>query len=172
VESEESPVRSRGDASAPALDWGYLASLGTAPRWTLETDRGTVVVQLDPEEAPLTVQTIAKLSEEGRFDGVPFHRVVPNFVAQGGDFASGDGFGGPGFTIKSEFTQVPYLRGSVGMASAGKDTEGSQFFFTHSMQPHLDGSYTNFGWVLGGMDVVDQLDVGDRILRASVERGG
>ena len=168
--SERGPAASR--AETPALDWAYLVGLGSAPRWTLETDRGTLVVRLDPEEAPLTVQTLARLSQEGRFDGVSFHRVVPNFVAQGGDVGAGDGSGGPGFAIKSEFTEVPYLRGSAGMASAGKDTEGSQFFFTHSMQPHLDGSYTNFGWVISGMDVVDRLDVGDRILRATVEPGG
>jgi len=117
------------------------------------------------------VQTLARFTQEGRYDGVAFHRVVPNFVAQGGDFTSGDGFGGPGFTIRSEFTEVPYLRGGAGMASAGKDTEGSQFFFTHSMQPHLDGAYTTFGWVISGMDVVDRLDVGDRIVRATIEPG-
>jgi cyclophilin family peptidyl-prolyl cis-trans isomerase len=161
-----------GDPSpgTPALDWGYLSGLGAAPRLVLETARGRVVVRMEPEEAPQTVQTIATLAEAGRYDGVPFHRVVPNFVVQGGDFASGDGFGGPGFTIRSEFTLVPYLRGVIGMASAGKDTEGSQFFITHSMQPHLDGGYTSFGWVVEGMDVVDRLLVGDRIERATVER--
>ncbi len=129
-----------------------------------------MVVRLETEEAPQTVQTIARLAEAGRYDGVPFHRVVPNFVVQGGDFASGDGFGGPGFTIRSELTLIPYLRGVIGMASAGKDTEGSQFFITHSMQPHLDGGYTAFGWVVEGMDVVDRLLVGDRIVRATIER--
>jgi peptidylprolyl isomerase len=166
------PAPAPAASAAPAVDWRYLARLGTEPRWVLETNRGTVVVRLDPDEAPLTVQTLARLSQEGRYDGVRFHRVVPNFVVQGGDVASRDGFGGPGFTITSEFTEVPYLRGGAGMASAGKDTEGSQFFFTHSMQPHLDGSYTTFGWVVSGMDVVDRLDIGDRILRATVERGG
>ncbi len=153
------------------LDWAYLAELGTAPRLVLETEKGRVVVRLATEEAPQTVQTIARLAEGGRYDGVPFHRVVPNFVAQGGDFASGDGYGGPGFTIRSEFTLIRYLRGVIGMASAGKDTEGSQFFITHSMQPHLDGAYTAFGWVVDGMDAVDRLLVGDRILKATVERG-
>lgn len=154
----------------PAVDWGYLSGLGDAPRLVLETARGRVAVRMETEEAPQTVQTIATLAEAGRYDGVPFHRVVPNFVVQGGDFASGDGFGGPGFTIRSEFTLIPYLRGVIGMASAGKDTEGSQFFITHSMQPHLDGGYTAFGWVVEGMDVVDRLLVGDRIVRATVER--
>jgi peptidylprolyl isomerase len=98
--------------------------------------------------------------------------VVANFVAQGGDFSSGDGFGGPGFTIPSEFTELRFLEGVIGMASAGKDTEGSQFFITHSPQPHLDGLYTAFGRVVSGMDVVAELLVGDRIVRATVERGG
>lgn len=173
---EAPPLPGREEAAdpavpVPALDWEALAALGAAPRWILDTDLGRVVVQFAPEEAPLTVQTLVRLSREGKYDGVLFHRVVPNFVAQGGDFASGDGFGGPGFTITSEFTEVPYLRGSAGMASAGKDTEGSQFFFTHSMQPHLDGGYTAFGWIISGMDVADRLDVGNRILRATVERG-
>ena len=95
--------------------------------------------------------------------------MVPNFVVQGGDFARRDGFGGPGFSIRSEFTQIPYRRGVLGMASSGKDTEGSQFFIMHSMAPHLDGGYTAFGWVESGMDVVDRLYVEDRILTARVE---
>lgn len=156
---------------AARVDWRYLATLGPAPRLILDTEEGRVVVRMATEEAPLTTQTIARLAQEGRYDDVPFHRVVPNFVVQGGDFASGDGFGGPGFTIRSEFGEIPYLRGVIGMASAGKDTEGSQFFITHSMQPHLDGGYTSFGWVVEGMDVVDLLQVGDRIVKASVEPG-
>jgi peptidylprolyl isomerase len=163
------PAEDRPDPGA--LDWAYLRALGTAPRLALETERGRVVVQLATEEAPQTVQTIVRLAEGGRYDGVPFHRVVPNFVAQGGDVGSRDGYGGPGFTIKSEFTLIPYLRGVIGMASAGKDTEGSQFFLTHAMQPHLDGGYSAFGWVVEGMGVVDRLLRGDRIVRATVERG-
>lgn len=160
-----------GAALAPSMDWAYLASLGRHPRLVLETDRGRVVLRLHAEEAPLTVQTITRLASEGRYDGVPFHRVVPNFVVQGGDFSTGDGFGGAGFTIRSEFNLLPFDEGVVGMASAGKDTEGSQFFITHSAQPHLDGAYTAFGRVSKGMDVVARLMVGDRIIRATVEAG-
>ncbi|HKJ03808.1 MAG TPA: HEAT repeat domain-containing protein, partial [Longimicrobiales bacterium] len=98
-EAEEAPSLAAGAGTTPAVEWAYLAGLGVAPRWVLETNRGRVVVRLDPEEAPLTVQTLARLSEAGRYDGVPFHRVVPNFVVQGGDVTSGDGSGGPGFTI-------------------------------------------------------------------------
>jgi len=153
------------------VDWPALTALGSRPRVTLETAKGTVTLVLDAESAPLTVQTIAGFAREGKYDGVPFHRVVPNFVVQGGDFTRRDGYGGPGFSIRSEFTETPYLRGVLGMASSGKDTEGSQFFITHSMQPHLDGAYTAFGWVEDGMDVVDQLYEEDVIVAARVRAG-
>jgi peptidylprolyl isomerase len=153
------------------VDWRALATLGPRPRMVLETEKGTVTLVLDAESAPLTVQTIAGFAQEGRYDGVPFHRVVPNFVVQGGDFVRKDGYGGPGFSIRSEFTETPYLRGELGMASSGKDTEGSQFFITHSMQPHLDGAYTVFGWVEAGMDVVDLLYEEDVIVTVRVEAG-
>jgi cyclophilin family peptidyl-prolyl cis-trans isomerase len=151
------------------IDWPAAAGLGSRVRLVLETEKGRVVLILDAESAPLTVQTIAGFAQEGRYDGVPFHRVVPNFVVQGGDFSRRDGYGGPGFDIRSEFTETPYLRGAVGMASSGKDTEGSQFFITHSMQPHLDGGYTVFGWVEEGMNNVDLLYEEDLILTARVE---
>lgn len=168
--SAEEPQAEAG-AQVPALDWAYLASLGRHPRLVLDTERGRVVIRLHTEEAPLTVQTITRLASEGRYDGIPFHRVVPNFVVQGGDFATGDGFGGAGFRIVSEFNLLAFDEGVVGMASAGKDTEGSQFFVTHSSQPHLDGGYTAFGRLVSGDDVVARLMVGDRITRATVEPG-
>jgi peptidylprolyl isomerase len=151
------------------VDWEALAALGPRPKLILEMEKGTVTLILDAESAPLTVQTIAGFAQEGLYDDTPFHRVVPNFVVQGGDFSRQNGSGGPGFSIRSEFTQIPYRRGVIGMASSGKDTEGSQFFITHSMAPHLDGGYTAFGWVESGMDVVDVLYEEDRILRARVE---
>lgn len=156
------------------IDWGYLAKLGDAPRLVLDTNRGTVVVRLDTDEAPQTVQTVARLTQAGKYDGVPFHRVVPDFVVQGGDFTNHDGSGSPGFTIDSEFTEIPFMRGVIGMAriAGHKDTEGSQFFITYSMQPHLDGAYTAFGWVVKGMSVVDRLVPGDTLIHASIERGG
>jgi len=156
----------------PSIDWGALQELGPHPRLVLETNRGTVTIELDAEQAPQTTQTITRFAREGRYDGVPFHRVVPNFVVQGGDFARRDGFGGPGFFLRTEATRIGHRRGTVGMASAGTDTEGSQFFVPHSMQPHLDGSYTAFGRVTDGMDVVDQLREYDRIESARVEATG
>ncbi|MGH7477434.1 MAG: peptidylprolyl isomerase, partial [Longimicrobiales bacterium] len=153
------------------VDWDALRALGRHPLLVLATPRGTIVLRLDAEQAPLTTQTITGLAREGRYDGVPFHRVVPNFVIQGGDFARRDGFGGPGFEIRSEFTRIPYRQGTLGMASAGKDTEGSQFFVTHSLQPHLDGAYTAFGVVVSGQDAVDAILEGEPILSASVRPG-
>ena len=152
-----------------SVDWTFLRAMGARPRLALDTERGRIVVELDAEEAPLTVQTVLQLAQEGRYDGVPFHRVVPDFVIQGGDFERGDGYGGPGFVIRSEFTRIPFARGTIGMASAGRDTEGSQFFLTHSAQPHLDGRYTAFGRVVQGMEVVDAILEGDRVRRASVQ---
>ncbi|MFC1544482.1 peptidylprolyl isomerase, partial [Gemmatimonadota bacterium] len=154
------------------IDWERLSGYGSRPRLQLITDRGTILVALDPGQAPQTCETILRFAEEGAYDGVPFHRVVTNFVIQGGDFERADGFGGPGFAIRSEFTRIPYRRGVIGMASGGKDTEGSQFFITHSPQPHLDGRYTAFGQVVRGMSVVDSIIQGDRVIAAEVIRGG
>ncbi|WP_157621196.1 peptidylprolyl isomerase [Salisaeta longa] len=153
----------------PPIDWNALQALGPRPRLVLATERGRIVLQLFTPLAPQTVQVITRFVREGRYDNVPFHRVVPNFVVQGGDFARADGWGGPGFFLRSAFTGHGYTRGTLGMASAGKDTEGSQFFITHSMQPHLDGRYTAFGQVLTGQSVVDRLVVGDSILNATVQ---
>lgn len=170
----DSQAHPMGDAPGPESrpDWTLLRDVGSHPRLVLETARGRIVVELDAEEAPVTVQTMVRLAREGRLDGVPFHRVVPNFVIQGGDFERGDGFGGPGFSIPSEFTRVSFRMGTIGMASAGKDTEGSQYFLTHSMQPHLDGRYTAFGRVVEGTDVVNRILRGDEVTRAAVEPGG
>ncbi|NOK14602.1 peptidyl-prolyl cis-trans isomerase [Corallococcus exercitus] len=122
---------------------------------TLRTRKGDITVLLDPD-APLTGGNLVALAKQGYFRGITFHRVVPDFVAQGGD-PRGDGEGGPGHSIRCEMTRRPYARGTVGMALSGKDTGGSQFFFTHSPQPHLDGRYTAFGEVVSGMDAVDAL---------------
>jgi peptidylprolyl isomerase len=145
------------------LDFAYLRALPDTISATLETARGTVDLILFKDAAPFTIMALAKLSEQrGFFRGGTFHRVVPNFVVQGGD-PRGDGWGGPGFTLRSEFSPLGYETGTVGIASAGKDTEGSQFFITHSPQPHLDGRYTIVGRVLRGQDVVDQIRIDDRI---------
>lgn len=126
------------------------------------TSRGEFTIQLLPNEAPLNVDNFVQLAKRGYFAGITFHRVVPNFVIQDGD-PRGDGNGGPGYQIRCEINEVPYERGAVGMALSGKDTGGSQWFATHSPQPHLDGGYTVFGKVIRGMDVVDNSVRGDVI---------
>ena len=143
-------------------DKRVLASLSPqySPHAYIDTDKGTIEVELTILDAPLTVENFVTLARKGYFNGLTIHRVVPDFVVQDGD-PRGDGEGGPGFTIRDEINERPYLRGTVGMALAGKDTGGSQFFITHSPQPHLDARYTVFGHVVNGMDVVDRIAVGD-----------
>jgi cyclophilin family peptidyl-prolyl cis-trans isomerase/HEAT repeat protein len=127
------------------------------------TSKGSFTIDFLPEDAPLTVDNFVKLARSGYFNGVEVHRVVPNFVMQDGD-PRGDGNGGPGWSIRCEVNMVPYERGAVGMALSGKDTGGSQWFVTHSPQPHLDGGYTVFGKVNEtGMKVVDIIVRGDKI---------
>jgi len=151
------------------VDWERLAALGPAPRLRIETDRGELVIHMVPEQAPLTVQTIAEQAEAGLHDGTYFHRIEPNFVIQAGDVSVGDGRGGPGYAIRTELTHIPFRRGIVGMASSGMNTEGSQYFLLHSTQLHLDGGYTAFGWVASGWDVLDGVLDGDRVVRMTVE---
>ena len=152
-------------------DWDALEGWGPSPRLLLETEAGEVTVELMPGAAPLTALTMLELAAEGRLDGSPFHRIVPTFVAQGGDVSGAYGMGGPGFQIRTEPTLLPFERGVIGMASAGPDTEGSQFFIMHGPAPHLDGQYTSFGRVLEGQDVVERLQEGDRLIRVSTEPG-
>ncbi len=137
----------------------------------LTTEKGTFTIDLLPEDAPLTVDNFVKLARAGYFNGLEVHRVVPNFVMQDGD-PRGDGNGGPGWSIRCEVNMVPYDRGAVGMALSGKDTGGSQWFVTHSPQPHLDGGYTVFGRVNEkDMAVVDKIVRGDKIISVRVVEG-
>lgn len=139
-------------------------------RATVSTSKGTFTIELLPNEAPLTVDSFIQLSRRGYFNNISFHRVVPNFVIQGGD-PRGDGNGGPGYAIRCEINQVPYERTAVGMALSGKDTGGSQWFVTHAPQPHLDGGYTVFGRVISGMDTVDRIARGDVIRSIVINEG-
>jgi cyclophilin family peptidyl-prolyl cis-trans isomerase len=131
-----------------------------APRVRCVTPRGDFVIALDGQAAPNTCALFLALIGRGYFDDLTFHRVVADFVVQGGD-PLGNGWGGPGFTIRSEWSRLPFKRAAVGIAHDGKDTGGSQFFVTLSEQPHLNGRYTVFGEVTKGMEVVDALEVGD-----------
>ncbi len=141
----------------------------TAPIVVLETDKGTLRVQTLPADAPVHVANFVQLVEQGFYDGLLWHRVAPNFVIQGGD-PRGDGWGGPGYNLRDEIHPVQrYRRGTLGMPKAGKDTGGGQLFFTHIPTPHLDGNYTVFGQVVEGLEVIDAIEIGDRIVRATVE---
>jgi cyclophilin family peptidyl-prolyl cis-trans isomerase/HEAT repeat protein len=140
-----------------------LARARRKVRAVVTTTKGSFTIELLPEAAPLTVDNFVQLAQRSFFNGITIHRVVPNFVIQDGD-PRGDGNGGPAkHQIRCEINEVPYERAAVGMALSGKDTGGSQWFVTHSPQPHLDGGYTVFGRVIAGMNVVDNIIRGDVI---------
>ena len=136
---------------------------------TISTDRGDIVIELYPEHAPATVNNFVFLSNQGFYDDVTFHRVIPNFMIQGGD-PTGSGRGGPGYRFADEFGGNPlrHETGSLSMANAGPNTNGSQFFITHAPQPHLDGKHTVFGKVVTGQDVVDSIAQGDTIQSVTI----
>jgi cyclophilin family peptidyl-prolyl cis-trans isomerase/HEAT repeat protein len=144
-----------------------IARIGHHPTATVVTSRGSFTIEFAPDDAPLTVDNFIQLAKRGYFNGQTIPRVVPNFVVQAGD-PRGDQNGGPGYQIRCEINENPYERAAVGMALSGKDTGGSQWFVTHSPQPHLDGGYTVFGRVIRGMDVVDNIGRGDIIQRVVI----
>jgi cyclophilin family peptidyl-prolyl cis-trans isomerase/HEAT repeat protein len=139
-----------------------ISRIGTNVKAIVSTAGGSFTFELLPGDAPLTVDNFVELANRGYFKGATIHRVVPNFVIQDGD-PRGDGNGGPEYQIRCEINQARYERGAVGMALSGKDTGGSQWFVTHSPQPHLDGGYTVFGKVVSGMEIVDGIARGDVI---------
>jgi cyclophilin family peptidyl-prolyl cis-trans isomerase len=153
-----------------AYDDPQLIGPPYSPHVFIETSRGTIEFELAVLDAPQTARNFIALAQKGFFNGFQVHRVVPNFVVQDGD-PRGDGEGGPGYTIRDELNQRPFVRGTVGMALSWRDTGGSQFFITHSPQPHLDARYTAFGHVVSGMDVVDRIQQGDTIQRVRVWDG-
>ena len=148
-------------------DWNLLESIKPNQHVRITTNRGEFTLELMKEQAPFTVLNFVKLIKKEFYNGLYFHRVVPDFVVQGGD-PRGDGWGGPGYKMRTEISTTHYERGSCGMASSGKDTEGSQFFITHISTPHLDGRYTLFAKVVKGMEVVDRLQIGDTIKTAQL----
>jgi cyclophilin family peptidyl-prolyl cis-trans isomerase len=129
---------------------------------TIHTSEGPIELELHAEDAPKTVENFVKLSREGFYEGVIFHRVIPDFMIQGGD-PTGTGTGGPGYQFEDEFNQHRVERGALAMANAGPNTNGSQFFIvTTEAAPWLDGKHTVFGRVTSGMDVVDRISQVDR----------
>jgi peptidyl-prolyl cis-trans isomerase B (cyclophilin B) len=137
-------------------------------RITMETTKGTIELELYPEYAPKTVNNFVFLAREGYYDGIKFHRVIPNFVIQGGD-PTGTGAGGPGYQFEDEFAGNPLIHeaGMMSMANAGPGTNGSQFFITHSPQPHLNGKHTVFGKVVKGKEIVDAIKAGDQMTKVT-----
>ncbi|HID38605.1 MAG TPA: peptidylprolyl isomerase [Calditrichaeota bacterium] len=134
----------------------------------METEKGTLRIALFPQKAPFTVKNFLKLAQSGFYNNLTFHRVVPDFVIQGGD-PLGDGWGGPGYVIPSEDNFLPFTRGSLGMATSGYDTGGCQFFICQSEQSHLNGNYTLFGKVIENIEIIDSILPGDKILSIRVE---
>lgn len=159
-EQEQQPQQFRSP------DWQQLADLGSDPVWVLATERDTIKITMNVLSAPATISGMDSLTRAGAYNDIAFHRVVPNFVVQGGDVETGDGFGGPDYVVPTEASELEYRRGMVGIASAGTDTEGSQYFVMHQWAPHLNGSYTIIGEVTEGMDVVDRIVVGDKVIEA------
>jgi peptidyl-prolyl cis-trans isomerase B (cyclophilin B) len=135
----------------------------------IETSRGVIELELYPQHAPKTVNNFVFLAKEGFYDDVSFHRVIKNFMIQGGD-PTGTGRGGPGYKFEDELKENPlkHETGVISMANSGPNTNGSQFFITHSPQPHLNGRHTVFGKVACGQDVVDAIQQGDKILRVEI----
>ncbi len=158
-ESDRIPLNSKVDSITP--NWSQIipALVSTV---IFRTTRGEIHVQMS-DLAPLTVVNFIRLVKNRFYDGKTFHRVVPNFVSQGGD-PRGDGYGGPGYLIRDEVSPVHHFRGTVGMATAGKDTGGCQFFFNQAPNLHLEGRYTLFASITKGLDVLDRLEQGDKII--------
>lgn len=137
---------------------------------TMDTNKGEIKLELFPKESPITVNNFVFLAREGFYDGLTFHRVIAHFMIQGGD-PEGSGRGGPGYKFKDETAGNPHKHGtgSLSMANAGPNTNGSQFFITHEPQPHLDGKHTVFGQVISGQDVVNKIRQGDHMKTVTIE---
>lgn len=150
------------------IDWNLVRAIPSELKAVIKTHKGNITIQLDVNAAPGTVANFVQQARAHYFDHKFFHRVVPNFVVQAG-CNRGDGWGSEDYSIRSEFSSLRYHTGAVGMASAGKDTEGLQWFITHSPTPHLDGRYSIFAYVIDGMDVVHQIEVGDEIVSVNIQ---
>ena len=135
---------------------------------TIETERGNMILELFASDVPNTVNNFVFLANDGFYDGVTFHRVVPGFVAQGGD-PTGTGRGNPGYSFADEFSEHTHLTGALSMANSGPDTNGCQFFITFTPQHGLDGKHSVFGQLIDGMDVLEQIEQGDVIIRITIE---
>ncbi|MFC1899789.1 peptidylprolyl isomerase [Chloroflexota bacterium] len=135
---------------------------------TIETEKGDIVLELFARDVPVTVNNFVFLARDGFYDNTTFHRVIPDFMAQGGD-PTGTGTGGPGYKFGDEFTKHTHQTGTLSMANAGPNTNGSQFFITYTPQPHLNNHHSVFGQLTDGMDILKTLNNGDIIVRITIE---
>jgi len=138
---------------------------------TIETEKGNLVLELFASDVPLTVNNFVFLAREGFYDGSTFYRVIPDFMAQGGD-PTGTGTGTPGYTFADEFTEHTHVAGALSMANVGSNTNSCHFFITYSPQRHLDGKHSVFGQLIEGMDVLERIEQGDTIIRITIEEQG
>ncbi len=157
----------------PPRPAGSSGASGEFPRARIITEKGEIVVELRPDAAPRHVENFIRLAQSGFYNGLRFHRVVPGFVIQGGD-PTGTGTGGPGYTLPAEIG-LPHTKGALAAArlpdevNPERASSGSQFYITLEAQPHLDGGYTVFGYVIEGMDVAERIEQGDLIVQVVVE---
>ena len=135
---------------------------------TIETGKGNIVLELFASDVPATVNNFVFLAREGFYNGTTFHRVIPDFMAQGGD-PTGTGTGGPGYKFADEFTKHTHVTGALSMANAGPNTNGSQFFIAYTPQHHLNGKHSVFGQLVSGMDVLKAIENGDTIVQITIE---
>ena len=135
---------------------------------TIETEKGDLVLELFASDVPVTVNNFVFLARDGFYNGTIFHRVIPDFMAQGGD-PTGTGTGTPGYSFADEFTEHTHITGALSMANSGPNTNGCQFFITYTPQPHLDGKHTVFGQLIEGTDVLEKIEQGDAIIRITIE---
>lgn len=137
---------------------------------TIETEKGDLVLELFASDAPITVNNFVFLAREGFYDNTIFHRVVPDFVVQGGD-PTGTGTGTPGYYIDDEFSERTHVAGALSMANSGPNRNGCQFFITYEAEHHLDGKHSVFGQLVGRMDVLQKIEQGDVIVRITIAEG-
>ena len=135
---------------------------------TIETKKGNLVLELFASDVPVTVNNFVFLARERFYDGTTFHRVIPGFMAQGGD-PTGTGRGNPGYSFADEFTEHTHVTGALSMANSGPNTNGSQFFITYTPQPHLNGKHSVFGQLIKGMDILEKIKSGDTIIRITID---
>jgi len=163
--SEPAPTPNTMSYSAPPP-----MTIDTSKQYTatIETGKGNIVLELFASDVPVTVNNFVFLAREGFYNGTIFHRIISDFMAQGGD-PTGTGMGGPGYSFADEFTEHTHVTGALSMANAGPNTNGSQFFITYAPQHHLDGKHSVFGQLIDGTDVLEAIEQGDIIVRITIE---